>query len=92
MLLILSLLSLLPALSSTRVTSTLTCRPAAVCPSDRGDVLRCGGGLGAGLHGDLPGTREQRHGVQPPGAPEQGPGHQHGGGGACGPGRSDMLC
>ena len=88
MLLPVFLLNACPALTSTLCDLHPSTRGSVptVCSSDRGDVLRRGGGLGAGLHRDLPGTREQRHGVQPPGAPEQRPGHQHGGGGGCGPG------
>lgn len=48
-----------------------------VCPSDRGDVLWRGGGDGSGVHRYLPGAGEQRHGVQPAGASQQGHGHQH---------------
>lgn len=50
---------------------------STVRPSDRGDVLCCGGGDGSGIHRHLPGARKQCHGVQPAGASQQGHGHQH---------------
>lgn len=57
--------------------SVLPSVPPTVCPSDRGDVLWRGGDDGSGVHWYLPSAGEQRHGVQPAGASQQGHGHQH---------------